>query len=186
MRIAYVLFDDFTLLDFAGLYDPLSRLRKLEYVTDLEWDICALEDTVSDAYGLKIRPDYRGIDLGNYDILVVPGGRGTRTHLEDAVFLAWLQTASRVPIKLAVCTGSLLLGAAGLLQGKNATTDRAEYDRLREYGANVVDDRIVDDKGVISSGAVAASIDLGLYLCEKLAGKEAREAVRKSMNYHPV
>ncbi|MCZ6556639.1 MAG: DJ-1/PfpI family protein, partial [SAR324 cluster bacterium] len=85
--------------------------------------------------------------------------------------------------KASVCTGSLLFGAAGFLQGKRATTHPNAYDALRPYCAEVVRQRIVDEGDLVTAGGVTSGIDLGLFLCEKFAGAEAKAAIKKQMDY---
>jgi transcriptional regulator GlxA family with amidase domain len=94
-----------------------------------------------------------------------------------------VKTAANCRLKVSVCTGALLLGAAGFLKGRRATTHRTEFERLKEFCAAVVDERIVDEGDVITARGVTSSIDLGLYLCERLAGYEAKEKIRKQMDY---
>lgn len=183
MKIAFLLFNDMTLLDFVGVYDSIARLKTLKYKTDLRWDICAYTDMVRDGHGFKIIPDKVRNNLRNYDAIIIPGGKGTRSLQNDEEFLDWLRTAADTACKISVCTGSLLLGAAGFLKGKKATTNFLEYDSLKHYCGEVLKERIVEDGNIITSGAVSSSIDLGLYLCEKWSGPEAREEVRKMIDY---
>jgi len=183
MQIAYILFDNVTLLDFAGVYDPVSRLRTLGFLPDLKWDLCAMDETIMDSYHLAINVDKVAPALSGYDMIIVPGGLGTRAMLKDRQFMQWLRSAAGVRWKVSVCTGSLLLGAAGFLEGRRATTHFEQYDTLQPFCKEVLRERIVEDFDVITAGAVASSIDLGLYLCEKLAGPKAREAVRQRMDY---
>ena len=183
MKIAYILFKDITWLDLIGVYDPVTRLRNKRYLPGLSWDFCALDNRVRDLNGLTVLPTITGKPLNSYDVIVVPGGQGTRTLTENAVFLQWLETAAAVPVKVSVCTGSLLLGAAGFLKDKKATTNYKEYEWLRPFCKEVLTDRIVEDNGVITAGAVTASIDLGLYLCRKWAGEDAAQAIRTHMDY---
>ena len=185
MKIAYVIFDGVTWLDFIGVYDAVSRLKSMGYIKDLSWDICSMADTAADNFGLTIVADKVGKPLDKYDAIVVPGGHGTRTLISDEKFINWLKTAKDVKYKMSVCTGSLLLGAAGFLQNKKATTNFLEYETLRPYCAEVLKDRLVVDGDVITAGAVSSSLDLGLYLCEKWAGSEAREVIQQRMDYHP-
>ncbi len=185
MRIAYILFDNITLLDLAGIYDPVSRLRPLGFMPQLKWDLCAMDDTIMDGYNMAIQVNKVMPNLADYDMIIVPGGLGTRAMMRDQAFLKWLRTASGVRLKVSVCTGALLLGAAGFLQGRRATTHFDQYDTLAPFCKEVVRERIVEDFDVITAGAVASALDLGLYLCEKLAGAKAREAVRQRMDYHP-
>lgn len=183
MKIAYILFDGVTWLDFIGVYDPLSRIRSNRFLENFEWDLCAMSRSVKDGFGLQVHVDRVAPDLSSYDMIVIPGGMGTRRLRHDAVFVDWLKTATPVAHKVSVCTGSLLLGAAGFLEDRMATTHFNEYDLLAPYCKQVVPQRIVEDKGVITAGAVASSLDLGLYLCEKLVGVEKTEVIRKSMDY---
>lgn len=184
MKIAYIIFDGMTWLDLIGVYDPISRLRSLNYLPGLTWDICSFTKKASDNFGLEIRPDKIKNPLSDYDVVIIPGGLGTRKLQYDNKFIRWVKTAEDVKYKVSVCTGSLILGAAGFLKERKATTNYSEYGLLKRYCKEVVKDRIVDDNNVITAGAVSASIDVGLYLCEKWAGREAQMEIRKQMNYH--
>ncbi|MBC6996343.1 DJ-1/PfpI family protein [Neolewinella lacunae] len=183
MRLAYLLFDGITLLDFSGVYDPLSRLQSQGHLPGFSWQTCAMTSVVRDGFGLSVSVDRVQPNLGEYDAICIPGGFGTRALQHDPAFLAWLATAGPVGLKTSVCTGSLLLGAAGFLKGHRATTHFNEYAALAPYCAEVVRERIVDDGRVITAGAVASALDLGLYLCAKWAGPEAAERIRHSMDY---
>ncbi len=183
MKAAFVLFNGITLLDFIGVYDPLSRLQSQGHLPDFSWDTCAFTPTITDSFGLRVEVDKVTPDLSGYDLLIVPGGFGTRTLQDDLAFMSWLQTAADVPLKTSVCTGALLLGEAGFLKGHRATTHFNEYDALEGYCKEVVREELVDDGAVVTAGAVASSLTLGLYLCEKFVGKEKTETIRKSMAY---
>ncbi|TWI54426.1 cyclohexyl-isocyanide hydratase [Halalkalibacter nanhaiisediminis] len=126
----------------------------------------------------KIRPN-----LSDYDLIFIPGGMGTRTLIHDNKFIQWLKTAKEVQYKVSVCTDSLLLGASGFLEGKKATTHPNALDLLRLYTQSVKTERIVRDGNTITGGGVATSVDLGLYMCELLAGKEAVMKIQKQMDY---
>ena len=184
MKIAYILFDRITLLDFIGIYDPISRLKSMKYLPDLSWDICAYQPTIKDGFGLEMVSQKVKESLADYDAIIVPGGFGTRALRFDEGFIDWLKTGTSAQYKISICTGSLLLGAAGFLKNKKATTNFNEYETLAPYCTEVMEERIVEDGEVITAGAVSSSIDLGLYLCEKWAGAGAREAIRKKMAYH--
>jgi cyclohexyl-isocyanide hydratase len=181
--IAYIIFDGITWLDFFGIYDPLSRLKSMSFLPELDWDICAYTASVNDNFGLEVKPQKVQNSLADYDVIIVPGGFGTRPLQHDDEFMRWIKTSDTVPLKVSICTGSLLLGAAGFLRGKTATTNFNEYETLQPYCQKVVADRIVEDKGIITAGAVSASLDLGLYLCQRWAGSVAAEEIRKRMNY---
>ncbi|MGM0399622.1 MAG: DJ-1/PfpI family protein [Halobacteriota archaeon] len=180
MDIAFCAFDGMTALDFVGAYDPITRLDRMDFLS-LEWDVCARTASVT-TDGLTLDVDRVEPNLGSYDLVFVPGGMATRTLRHDDAFVKWIGTASESEYVTSVCTGSLLLGAAGLLQDKQATTHPSAFDLLEEYAA-VVDDRIVHDGSVITGRGVSSSLDLGLYLVEELADREARRAIAEQMDY---
>jgi len=184
MRIAFIIYDGMTALDFVGVYDPVTRLKSMGFMPDLEWDVCAYSNPVEGS-GLLFTPAKVAEPLGDYDMVIVPGGFGTRTLVEDAGFLEWLRTSADCKFKISVCTGSILLGAAGLLNGKKATTHPTSFEELKQY-CNVVDRRIVDEGDVITARGVTSAIDLGLYLCEKLAGRDVKERIRVQMDYQTI
>ncbi|MBW4083059.1 DJ-1/PfpI family protein [Paenibacillus sp. S150] len=183
MRMAFVLFDGITFLDFAGFYDVIRRLGAFEAGQGLEMDICGFSGEVADEQGLIVKTGQIQPDLAQYDLVFVPGGMGTRKLRDDGPFISWLQSAKDVPYKVSVCTGSLLLGAAGFLQDCWATTHPSAYELLEPYCAQTVKTRIVQDGQVITGGGVSTSIDLGLYLMSLLAGEEAMLAVKKQIDY---
>ena len=182
MKVAYIIFDGITWLDLIGIYDPISRL-KTHYLPDLSWDVCSLTNCVQDNHGLQMIPTKVNSSLAGYDVLIVPGGVGTRTLIHNPSFLDWIKTAHAATFKVSICTGSLILGAAGFLKGKAATTHFKEYETLQPFCKKVLKERIVEHGDVITAGAVSASLDLGLYLCRKWVGPEAENDIRKRMNY---
>lgn len=183
MKAALIVFDGMTALDFFGFYDPVTRLRSMALVPDFEWRLCAASHQVSDDRGARIVADRVGERLGGYDLVFVPGGFGTRALQHDRAFVAWLATAAPAGLKVSVCTGALLLGAAGFLRSRRATTHPNAYRELAPYCASVREDRLVDEGDVITARGVSASIDLGLHVVERLAGAAARERVAKQMDY---
>jgi cyclohexyl-isocyanide hydratase len=183
MKVAYIIFDGITWLDLIGIYDALSRLKSGSYLNDFSWDVCSYTPTAKDVYGLEMKAGIVQPSLKDYDAIICPGGHGTRKLILDKEFLDWIKTAEPVKHKISICTGSLILGAAGFLQSKKATTHYSEYETLKPFCKEVSKDRIVEDGNVITAGAVAASIDLGLFLCEKWAGSKARDEIQTKMNY---
>ncbi len=183
MKIAFIVFDNLTTLDFVGFHDPITRLKTMGYLPDLEWSVCAQTPEVTDGTGLRLNVDEIYQPLEGYDMIFIPGGMGTRSLKDDEEFIDWIRTATPCRYKVSVCTGSLILGAAGFLEGKNATTHPAAYDLLAAYTPKVVRERIVDEGDLITGGGVSSSIDLGLYLCERFAGTEARRKIQKQMDY---
>ena len=183
MRTAFIIFDRMTALDFIGAYDPLTRLKSMQLIPSFEWDVCSVAADVADDKGMRFTPDHVAEPLSKYDLIVVPGGFGTRTLQHDEAFIDWLRTSEPVKLKASVCTGSLLLGAAGFLKGRRATTHPSAFQELKPYCAQVVDERVVDEGGIITARGVTSAIDLGLYLVERLASAEARTRVAKQMDY---
>jgi transcriptional regulator GlxA family with amidase domain len=187
MKAALVVFDNMTSLDFIGFYDPITRLKTMKFLPDFDWKICAhstqMGAQITDDRGLKITADSVGESLADYDLLFIPGGFGTRPLQRDAAFVAWIASAQNVKLKTSVCTGSLLLGAAGFLKGKRATTHPGAYKELEPYCAAVVQQRIVDEGGIITGGGVSTSIDLGLHVVQRLVGADARARMAKQMDY---
>ncbi|MDK8189060.1 DJ-1/PfpI family protein [Paenibacillus sp. UMB7766-LJ446] len=183
MKIAFVLFDGLTFLDFAGFYDVINRLNFFEQTKGTTWETCAMTDQVTDESGLTLKVDRVNPNLAEYDLVFVPGGMGTRKLRFDEAFVGWLRQAENVPLKVSVCTGSLLMGAAGFLTGKKATTHPNVYDLLQPYVAEVIQTRIVKDGNVITAGGVATSIDLGIYVVALLAGEEAAANVKLQIDY---
>jgi cyclohexyl-isocyanide hydratase len=115
--------------------------------------------------------------------VIIPGGDGIKDLMKDEQFLRWISVASEKTTVAAVCGGSLLLGAAGLLRSRKATTHPQLINVLKHFAGVVSSDRIVDEGQIITAGGVTSSIDLGLYLCEKIAGAEVREKIQVQMDY---
>jgi cyclohexyl-isocyanide hydratase len=184
MKTAFLIFDRMTALDLIGIYDPLTRLKSMNFVPEFTWRICSFTREVSDDKGLRFVPDAVAESLAAYDLIVVPGGFGTRALQHDKAFIEWLRSAAPVKLKTSVCTGALLLGSAGFLAGKRATTHPGALDELKPYCASVIADRrIVDEGEVVTAQGVTSSIDLGLYLAERIAGPEAKIRIARQMDY---
>ena len=183
MKTALVVFDRMTSLDFIGFYDPVTRLKSMKIMDDFEWRICSTTQHVVDDRGLRIEADAVGEPLDSYDMLFVPGGFGTRNLQHDRSFIDWLKTARSVPLKSSVCTGALLLGAAGFLRGRRATTNPSAYKELEPYCGVVVHERVVDEGDIITARGVSSAIDLGLHLVQRLAGADAHDRIATRMDY---
>ena len=183
MKVAFVVFDRITSLDFIGFYDPVTRLKSMKIVDDLEWRICSTAQSVVDDRGLRIEADTVAEPLDSYDMVFLPGGFGTRTLQHDRAFVDWLKTAAPARLKVSVCTGALLLGAAGFLRGRRATTHPSAYKELEPYCGSVVQDRVVDEGDIVTAGGVSAAIDAGLHIVQKLAGADARARIAAQMDY---
>ncbi len=183
MKVALVAFDRMTSLDFVGFYDPLTRLKSMRIMEDFEWRICAMTRQIVDDRGLRYEVDASREALHAYDLLFVPGGLGSRSLQHDPHFLDWLRTAQSIPLKVSVCTGALLLGAAGFLRERRATTHPNAYKELEPYCTAVVRERIVDEGDIVTASGVTAAIDLGLHVVERLAGATARDRIATQMDY---
>jgi transcriptional regulator GlxA family with amidase domain len=183
MKMGLVLFNGVTFLDFVGFYDVISRLHLFEKMKGTSWDICGVSEEVTDELGMVVKTNKLNPDLSQYDLLFVPGGMGTRKLKDDPEFIDWLKRAENVPYKVSVCTGSLLLGAAGFLADKQATTHPRAYDLLKPYCKNVLETRIVKDGNTITAGGVATSIDLGLYITKLFVGEDEMEQVKLQLDY---
>lgn len=183
MKVAYILFDKMTTLDFVGFYEAVSWLRILKAIEGMTWDLCADKEEVIDDRGMTIKVNHVFPDLSQYDLIFIPGGMPTRELRFNKEFVSWIQSASQAQYKVSVCTGALLLGAAGFLTGKMATTNPSAYGLLTPYCSEVVKARVVRDGDVFTGGGVSASIDLGLYLVESLTNADFVRKVQKMMDY---
>jgi len=183
MRIAFVLFDGMTLLDFAGMYDPVTRLRTMGFLPDLGYATCAQKSPVISSEGLRLLPDTIGCALSSYDYILIRVGDGIANLVKDRPFLDWINVRNERTVVAAVCGGALLAGAAGLLRDRKATTHPNLQGLLTKFAGDVVTERIVEDRRVITAGGVTAAIDLGLYLCERIAGPGVREKIQRQMDY---
>ena len=183
MKAAFIIFDRLTSLDLIGFYDPVTRLKSMNILPDLEWRICSNKRQITDDRGLVISADSVNEPLDGYNLIFVPGGFGTRELQHNREFVEWLKSAAPVELKTSVCTGALLLGAAGFLRGKRATTHPGALRELEPYCDAIVRERVVDEGNVITAGGVSSSIDLGLHVVQRLAGTEARSRIAKQMDY---
>lgn len=183
MRMAFILFDGMTTLDFAGFYEAVTWMGILGIRENVSWDFCAAGEQVTDDRGLTIRVGRVRPDLSEYDLVFVPGGMPTRQLRHDEDFLSWIRTARDAQYKASVCTGALILGAAGFLQGRRATTNPSAYELLEPYCSEVVRERFVRDGDVFTGGGVSASIDLGLFFVESIASGEAARRIQAKMDY---
>ena len=182
MKIAILIYDGFTALDAIGPYEVLRSVPgwEVEFVAKTRGEV----RTDSGAVGLCA--DRGMAEVTSAGIVLVPGGPGNRELLEDRELLAWLREIDRTTTwTTSVCTGSLLLGAAGLLERRRATGHWLHLERLREYGADPVGGRYVEDGKVITAAGVSAGIDMALYLVGREVGPEAAQTVQLRIEYDP-
>ncbi|MDX3855558.1 DJ-1/PfpI family protein [Streptomyces sp. AK02-01A] len=182
MRIAIPLFEGFTALDAVGPYQVLSRLPGAETFLVAERTGPVLDDRGS----LSLVAEKTLGEVTAPDIVVVPGGPGQSGQMENAVLLDWLREADATTIWTAsVCTGSLLLAAAGLLTGRRATSHWLALDSLREFGVEPTGERVVTDGKYITAAGVSSGIDMGLTLAGRLAGDRFAQSVQLLTEYDP-
>ncbi len=192
MRVGVVLFDQVELLDFAGPVEALWAARKP--VADGRWgpafEIVLLAErpgSIRTAQGVEVVATTALANCGPLDVVLVPGGWGSRAQMKNAVLLNWLREQSRaVQLTASVCTGALVLAAAGLLDGRKATTHWQSLEVLRRSfpKVNVVSDKqVVRDGPMMTSAGVAAGIDLALRIIEEQLGPAAAGMVARNIEY---
>jgi putative intracellular protease/amidase len=182
MEIAVLLFERLTALDAIGPYEVLQRLpgAQVRFVG-------AERGPVRTEQGmLGLVADFTREEVTSADILVVPGGIGTRPLVDDEPTLEWIRAIDAgSEWTTSVCTGSLLLGAAGLLQGKEATTHWRALDLLSRFGATPVSRRVVEQGKIITAAGVSSGIDMALTLAAHVAGDEIAQAIQLGIEYDP-
>lgn len=182
MRIDIVAFDGMDELDAVG---PLEVLRR----ADFDVNLVSLESSVTCAYGLTITRD--GKPRRDADVVIFPGGgwvnrapKGVRAEVDGRRWIPSIEeTKSRGAILASVCTGAMILAAAGALRGRRATTHHGAWADLEAAGATLVKERVVDDGDVVTAGGVTSGIDLGLWLVERFAGRELAESIASNLEY---
>lgn len=177
-RIAFLVFPRLTLLDFVGVYDVLRR------APGALPRVVGTMPEVTDESGVTLRTDGVYEDLKPFDLLVVPGGFGTRPLLEDDRCIDYLASWGTVRPLASVCTGALLIGKAGHLAGKRATTHHNSFDLLAPFCREVVRDaRVVDEGRVVTAAGVTSAIDLGLHLVAKHWDAATRARIAEQIEY---
>lgn len=182
MQIAIVLFDRFTSLDAVGPYEMLARTPGAETVFVAERTGPVRNDNGS----LALVADRTFAEVPTPDVVVVPGGPGQSDQMENEALLGWLRTADATSTwTTSVCTGSLLLAAAGLLTGRRATSHWLALDFLKGYGAEATGERVVVDGKYVTAAGVSSGIDMALTLLGRIVGEEHAMAVQLLTEYDP-
>lgn len=182
MEIAIPLYDRFAALDAVGPYQVLSALPEAR----VRFIAAEAGPVRTDNRMLTLIAEASLDDVPSPDILVVPGGIGSRALLEDEAMLSWVRTAHETSrYTTSVCTGSLLLAAAGILDGVDATTHWMVRDLLGKLGANPVTDRVVERGKVVTAAGVSSGIDMALVLADRIAGPEVSQAIQLAIEYDP-
>jgi cyclohexyl-isocyanide hydratase len=181
-RIGLLLFPRLTQLDLTGPFEVFSKWP--DATVHLVWKS---QEPVAAETGMRILPDTTLADCKQLDVLCVPGGPGVSAMMEDAEVLAFLREQARgVRFLTSVCTGALILGAAGLLRGKRATTHWASHELLGAFGAIPTKGRVVRDGNLITGGGVTAGIDFALTVVADIAGPAVAQGIQLQIEYAPA
>ncbi|MGI5379627.1 DJ-1/PfpI family protein [Streptomyces sp. CA-251387] len=182
MQFAIVLYDRFTALDAVGPYETLGRLPDSEVVFVAE----EAGPVRADSGNLSLIADRTLAEVPSPEVLVVPGGPGQTPQMENKILLDWIRAADATSTwTTSVCTGSLLLAAAGLLEGRRATSHWLALDELRKFGAEPTGERVVTDGKYVTAAGVSSGIDMGLALLGRIAGDFVAQAVQLGIEYDP-
>ncbi|MER5450493.1 DJ-1/PfpI family protein [Streptomyces sp. NPDC002766] len=182
MQIAIVLYDGFTALDAVGPYETLGRLPDSETVFVAE----RTGPVRTDSAALALTADRTLAEVPRPDVVVVPGGPGQSGQMDNEALLGWIRAADVTSTwTTSVCTGSLLLAAAGLLQGRRATSHWLALDELKRFGAEPTGERVVTDGKYVTAAGVSSGIDMGLALVGRISGDFVAQAVQLGIEYDP-
>jgi cyclohexyl-isocyanide hydratase len=180
-HIGFILFPRLTQLDLTGPYEVFARLPDTQV-----WLLAQSLEPIVTEKGLTILPNATFADAPQLDVLCVPGGPGINACLTDALLLDFLrQQAPGARYVTSVCTGALVLAAAGLLKDYRATTHWLSLDLLRQFGVEACSERVVQDRNRITGAGVSAGIDFALSLAAKLFDQNTAEAIQLMMEYQP-
>lgn len=182
MQIAILVFEKLTALDAIGPYEVLRSVPgwEVRFVGPRKGPVR------TDCGALGLSADYSLDEVGEADVVLVPGGEGNRPLLADETVLSWLRRVDEgTRWTTSVCTGSLVLGAAGLLEGKRATSHWLFLEQLRTFGADPVGGRFVEDGKTLTAAGVSAGIDMALHLVGREVGPELAQAVQLGIEYDP-
>jgi cyclohexyl-isocyanide hydratase len=182
LQIGFLLFPDVQQLDLTGPYDVLASMPDTS--ARLVWKT---REPIKSSTGMVLSPDTTFDDCPPLDVLCIPGGSGVGNLMLDEETLAFVRRqAEHARYVTSVCTGSLVLGAAGLLRGRRATTHWAFHELLAPLGAIAVRERVVRDGNLMTGGGITAGIDFALTLAAELIGVEAAEAIQLELEYAPA
>ncbi|NIG56851.1 DJ-1/PfpI family protein [Chitinophaga sp. Cy-1792] len=181
LKVGMLLFPDMTILDFTGPYEVFSKAWCFEVIP-----VAVNTDPVKVEGGLIIQAAVSYHDCPQLDVIFVPGGKGINPLLTDKQTISFLQQqAEKARYITSVCTGALVLAAAGLLDGYKATTHWRSLELLRMFGVETVEARVVKDRNRITGGGVTAGIDFGLSFAATIAGEELAKVIQLQLEYNP-
>ena len=196
INVGIFIFDEVEVLDFAGPFEVFSRTRLLKGAESRRsndsapfnpFTVSIDKKSLTATGGLKIIADYTFNNFPKIDILIVPGGYGTRTLLNNEILLKWIKAVSdKANITASVCTGSLLLAKAGLLEGKRATTHWGAIEALKSISKDIrviTERRVVNDE-IITSAGVSSGIDMAFMIVENLYGEQVASDTSKYIEFH--
>lgn len=195
LTVGIFIFHNVEVLDFAGPYEVFSRTRTVEGTASrlddasAPFEVFTVAETrapLSAVGGLQVTPEFAFADAPPIDVLLIPGGMGTRALVEHAPVIAWIRdTVPNARLVTSVCTGSLLLAKAGLLDGRRATTHWGALDLLGTLGKNITVERELRwvDDGVVTSAGVSAGIDMSFHVVEKLCGEDIANETAHYIDY---
>jgi transcriptional regulator GlxA family with amidase domain len=187
-NLAILTFEDVEVLDFCGPFEVFTvASRFTDPPAFTVFTVAEKPGPVVTRGGLSVNPHHRLADCPRPDLLLVPGGQGTRREMHNPVLIDWIRQASeKAELVLSVCTGALLLARAGLLDGLEATAHHGAIDLLREVAPKATvdaDRRFVDNGRVVCSAGIAAGIDMSLHVVARLLGREVAEKTARQMEY---
>ena len=187
-NVAILLFDEIEVLDFAGPFEVFAVTDELRgYATFNVFTVAENIGTIRARNGLKVIPDYARESCPSPHVLIIPGGFGTRALLHKPALLEWVrQKAGRAELVMSVCTGSLVLGQAGLLDGLRATTHHDCLELLRTTAPRaevVANERFIDNGRILTAAGISAGIDCSLHVVERLLGADAATQTARYMEY---
>jgi transcriptional regulator GlxA family with amidase domain len=194
LNVGILIFDDVEVLDFCGPFEVFSVARPLNISSQDDsnkpfavFTVAQKSATVRARGGLRVEPHFTIENHPPIDILVVPGGWGTRREVDNPALIEWIrQVTIETQLTTSVCTGSFLLGKAGLLEGRRATTHWLSLDRLEQTfpAVRVIrETRWVDEGNLVTSAGISAGIDMSLHVVEKLLGREVAVQTARQMEY---
>ena len=187
-NVAILIFNEVEVLDFCGPFEVFSVTNEIHSLKPFNvYTVAESDKPVIARNNLSVNPRYTINNCPKPDILIVPGGQGTRKEMNNPVLVNWVKDSfNHVELLLSVCTGALILAKAGLLDGLTATTHHGALDLLKKTAPKtkiVKDQRFVDNGKIILSAGISAGIDMSFYVVEKLLDKSAVVATSKQMEY---
>ena len=185
ITIGILIFPQVEELDFVGPFEVLSYINKVRPGSTKVLLVAETPETVSAFNGLRVIPDTTLEDCPPLDIVLAPGGKGRMAAMKNQAILAFIRRQRQsARLVASVCTGAFLLAAAGLLDGKKATTYHTAFAELEGYGVQVVAQKVVRDGDLVTAGGVSSGLELGFYLLRELFGADLSQEVANKIEYN--